>query len=449
VDRSSPEEPRGIFLLDVVSGVKKRLTLPPFAIDILPAFSPDGRTVAFNRTVQPLGPFLYVVPASGGEPRELAPTSHPRARLGWISGGKEILFAAVPVAADDGQPRPSTEGRARASLWRVSVAGGRARLIAGSEGANDVAVSRDGGRLVYSQATNVWGIWQLDLQRRAATGDAQTRFAASTRNDHNPRFSPNGERVAFTSNRNGQYEIWVEDWYGRQRLPLTSLGKDGAVGCPRWSPDGKTIAFDFTGTVDNNVDIYAISAVGGPPRRITTSPAVDTLAGWSKDGSFIYFGSNRGGQWQVWKVPSTGEDVGNARQVTRGGGFAPIESTDGLHVYYTKRMSGTMDPQNSIWRIPVEGGDEEVVVKEYRSSHGGWDLTADGLYFVDQEPSSLGTNWVVRFQAFDRRPATEVARLRRPIFLGGPAISVSADGRWMLSTQSQVASDLLLGESVR
>ena len=109
-------------------------------------------------------------------------------------------------------------------------------------------------------------------------------------------------------------------------------------------------------------------------------------------------------RWQVWKVPSSGEEAGSARQVTRGGGFAAIESTDGRHVYFTKRMSGTLDPQNALWRIPVEGGDEEVVVEGYRSSHGSWDLTAEGLYFVDQEPSSSGTSWVVRFQGFDRRP---------------------------------------------
>ena len=125
---------------------------------------------------------------------------------------------------------------------------------------------------------------------------------------------------------------------------------------------------------------------GGTPKQVTTSPAIDSIATWSIDGRFIYFGSHRDGQVQVWKVPSSGEEPGNARQVTRGGGFAAIESTDGRHVYFTKRASGTMDPQNALWRIPVEGGDEEVVVEGLRSSHGNWDLTADGLYFVDERP---------------------------------------------------------------
>ena len=94
-----------------------------------------------------------------------------------------------------------------------------------------------------------------------------------------------------------------------------------------------------------------------------------------------------------------------------------------------------------LWRIPVEDG-EEVVVEGYRSSAGSWDLTAQGLYFVDQEPSSSGTSWVVRFQGVDRCPATVVAQLRHPPFLGGPAVSVASDGRWMLS-KSQGESNLM------
>ena len=182
---------------------------------------------------------------------------------------------------------------------------------------------------------------------------------------------------------------------------------------------------------------------------MTTSPAIDATPSWSKDGRFIYFGSNRNNSSQVWKVPSSGEEAGSARQVTRGGGFAAIESPDGRHVYFTKKMSGTLDLQNALWRIPVEGGDEEVVLEGFRSSPGSWDLTAEGLYFVDQAPSSSGTSWVVRFQGFDRPHATEVARLKYPPSLGGPAVSVSSDGRWMLSTQSQADSDLMLVETFR
>jgi Tol biopolymer transport system component len=446
VDGSSAGD-RGIFVLDAASGTKTRLTFSNS--DILPSYSPDGRSVAFNRTVPPRGPFVYVVPTAGGEPREIAPTSFPRGRLAWTPQGREILFAAEPLARDGGQPTPSSAGRAGASLWKVPADGGPARLLEGSVGAVDVAVSRDGHRLVYSQGKLDWDIWRLDLRRRGSPGAVQTRFVASTKVDANPQFSPDGKRVAFTSDRSGHPEIWVADAHGGHPLRLTSLGRNGHAASPRWSPDGKTIAVDSTGEAGDNVDIYTISASGGPLRRITTSPSIEATPSWSRDGRWIYFGSHRDGQWQVWKVPSTGEDGGNARQVTRRGGAGPIESTDGRHVYFTRRLSGTLDPQSSLWRIPVEGGDEEVVVESFRSSSFSWDLTAQGIYFIDQRPSTSGMQWVVRFLAFGRQQPTELARLRQPPFLGGPAVSVSSDGRFLLSTQSQGESDLMLVDGFR
>jgi eukaryotic-like serine/threonine-protein kinase len=445
VDRLSPGEHLGIFVLDVGSGTKRRLAPPPLRIgDLLPAFSPDGRTVAFNRT-DPV-PFLLTVPAVGGEPTKLVPTRFPRGRLAWMPGGKEILFAAVPVAENGAQPRPATNGRATPSLWRVVVDGKQARPLTGSENAVHVAVA--GNRLVYSQHTTDLDIWRLDLRPTAATGDAPTRFSPSTKLDANPQFSPDGERVAFTSDRSGERAIWVADRDGRYPRKLTSFGKDTSAACPRWSPDGKTIAFDVGWAGIDQKDIYVVSADGGPVKQVTTSPAYEVLPSWSRDGRWIYFHSNRNSsvqQTQVWKVPSSGEESGNARQVTRGGGGAPIESTNGRYVYFAR--GGGFQMPTSIWRIPVEGGDEEVVIEGLQT--GSWELTDEGIYFVDQDSSSSGTRWVVRFRGFDQRHATEVARLRLPPFLGGPAISVSRDGRWLLSTQRQEDSDLMLVESFR
>jgi hypothetical protein len=76
-------------------------------------------------------------------------------------------------------------------------------------------------------------------------------------------------------------------------------------------------------------------------------------------------------------------------------------------------------------------------------------VTAKGVYFVDQKPTSSGIQWVVRFMGFGERRATEVARLGCPPFLDGPAFSVSSDGRWILSTQVQEESDLMLVENFR
>src|SRR5215813_10979450 len=73
---------------------------------------------------------------------------------------------------------------------------------------------------------------------------------------------------------------------------------------------------------EGNADIYVVSAEGGQPRRLTTDPAEDIVPSWSRDGRRIYFTSNRSGRLQIWKMPA-GE--GDAAQMTRQGGFEPME----------------------------------------------------------------------------------------------------------------------------
>jgi hypothetical protein len=135
--------------------------------------------------------------------------------------------------------------------------------------------------------------------------------------------------------------------------------------------------------------------------------------------------------------------------ITRGGGFAPAESVDGSYVYFSRRQSSGPDPENAIWRIPVAGGEEEVVVGSLRSSWGNWDLTAEGIYFVDEKRSASGGQWVVRFLGSGQSPAVDVAQLRYPPFLWGPGFSVSSDGHWALSAQGREQSDLMIVENFR
>jgi serine/threonine protein kinase/Tol biopolymer transport system component len=453
VDRPSPGMPLGLVLVDIATGVKETLTSLASSAgrgDAWPTLSPDGRTVAFKRSVAPTANHVHLVAVTGGASRPLAPTTAVTFPAAWTPSGEEIVFAALPFASEDGPLQPSTRSNSGAPpvLWRMSVDGGPAHQLVGSANATGVAVSSEGHRLAYTQLTSDWDVWCLDT--RKPTDEAQTRFIASTRFDGNAQFSPDGQRVAFTSARSGGFEIWVADSEGANLLRLTSLGKAGSVGSPRWSPDGKSIAFDFLAEGDTGADILVVSAAGGPPRRVTTAPSPDTRPSWSGDGRWIYFASHRSGRWQVWKVSSDGEEEGRARQVTRGGGYSSIESLDGAHLYFARRRSVPENPENAIWRIPVDGGDEEVVIESVPSSDTNWDVTPQGIYFVDRhETSTAGEHWVVMLFDLDRRRAREVMRLRYPPRLNGPALSVSSDGRWILASQMQEESDLMLAENFR
>jgi Tol biopolymer transport system component len=82
----------------------------------------------------------------------------------------------------------------------------------------------------------------------------------------------------------------------------------------------------------------------------------NVIPSWSHDCRWIYFASDRSGQYEVWKMP---RDGGEAIQVTRTGGFVTFESPDGKYLYYTK-----FNPHSSVplFRMPAGGGEEVQVV---------------------------------------------------------------------------------------
>jgi Tol biopolymer transport system component len=255
--------------------------------------------------------------------------------------------------------------------------------------------------------------------------------------DANPQFSPDGKRVAFSSSRSGGIEIWIANADGTRPLQLTSLD---ITGSPRWSPDGSRLAFDSIS--EGNADVYVVDVAGGPPRRLTTNPAEDVVPGWSADGRWLYFTSNRGGDRQIWKMPADQPDAEKeAVPVTREGGFYALESPDATFVYYAKERA----LETRIWRVPIDGGQETQALEAALAGWGNLAVTSKGLYFVHHKeaPAPEGS-WVVMLLPAGEEEPREVVELPRFPTLGGPGLSVSPDGHWILAGQIGIDSDLML-----
>jgi Tol biopolymer transport system component len=204
------------------------------------------------------------------------------------------------------------------------------------------------------------------------------------------------------------------------------------VGCPRWSPDGQRIVFDSN--IEGQFEIYQIDANGGRPQRLTYHPANDAVASYSRDGHWIYFCSDRTGRWEIWKVLATG---GQAVQVTRNGGYVAFESLDGAFVYYTKDLY-----TSDLWRIPVGGGNEVEIVKSLMGN--GFALAHTGIYF--EQPNNNGST-SLKFLSFATGKASVLATITRPL---DDDLSVSPDERYLLYTQlDRAGSDLMLVENFR
>ncbi len=251
--------------------------------------------------------------------------------------------------------------------------------------------------------------------------------------DENPRYSPDGERIVFCSDRSGTWELWLCRSDGSNPVQLTSLG--GPLnGFPAWCPDGSQIAFDSN--LRGSWDIYVIKSEGGAPRSLTTDASLEAKPSWSKDGRWIYFCSDRTGSRQIWKMPA-GE--GALVQVTKAGGFSPAVSPDGKFVYYSKGSGPT-----GLWRIPAEGGNETPILNDYDGSWGRWGVAGHGIYFAAREENKS----FLKFFDFRKRQTADVLTVSKSIPSG--ALSLSPDGRWLLWAQNdQANADLMLVEDFR
>jgi serine/threonine protein kinase len=417
----------GITRIDAQSGEKSWLvSAPPQTNRVLfPAFSPDGTMLAFDVEIGAWLSDTYLVNAQGGGLRRLTHDGGQSEGLAWDPAGADVLFA-----------RASRLGRR--AFWRVPASGdGSAQLVNFGDNPTHPTFSKQPGRWAFSKRISHYDIRRIDTSNPQAEPEL---FASSTQLDANPQFSPDGTRVTFSSSRSGGIEIWIAGADGSRPLQLTSLE---ITGSPRWSPDASRIAFDAIS--EGNADVYVVDVAGGPPRRMTASPAEDVLPGWSADGRWLYFTSNRGGSRQIWKMPADqpGADS-EAVQVTRQGAFYALESPDGRFLYYAKERA----LETSVWRVPLDGGNETQAFDLPLAGWGNLAANPKGLYFAHRKDAPVAeAQWAVMFLPLGEEQPQELVELPRFPTLGGPGLSISPDGRWILAGQVDIDSDLMLVQS--
>ena len=426
--RVAQDEPVRISLLSIETGEQRPLISPPLDSigDHYGVFSPDGRSLAIVRFKEFGASDVFLVPMDGGEPTRLTSVGRTILGLAWTPDGSEIVFSVNPAGSY--------------SLWKISASGGTPRRLAGAgDNAMYPVIAPRRRRLAYVQGTSLnVDIWRVEIDRSKQGNELPTKFIASTRTDRSPQISPDGTRVVFESDRSGSREIWVCNSNGSNTIKLTSFGVRRTT-TPRWSPDGRRIAFNSN--VRGSADIYTINSEGGSPQAITSGNSYDQEPSWSRDGQWIYFHSNRTGTRQVWKAPAEG---GEPQQVTTRGGDQPLASPDGKFVYFPREQD-----HPDLWRVPVEGGEETLVLEGQRASRGCWDVRNDGLYFVDFAEGARSGNWFVKRLDLDSGEVVEIASLDRE---PGPAncLTVSPDGSWLLYTRQEPdEQDLMLLDNFR
>ncbi|MGC1377310.1 MAG: DUF5050 domain-containing protein [Anaerolineales bacterium] len=119
-----------------------------------------------------------------------------------------------------------------------------------------------------------------------------------------PAWSPDGQKIAFSSDRDGDAEIYVMNKDGSHLVKLTD--NHGYDGRPRWSPDGKQIAFE-TDRDGVDWDIYIMNADGSNPQAVTVNTTSDFSESWSPDGNWLVYVSNNDGDNEIFIIDKNGQ----------------------------------------------------------------------------------------------------------------------------------------------
>jgi TolB protein len=222
-------------------------------------------------------------------------------------------------------------------LWTLSADGTdwKRLLPENSEPHFDGHWSPDSKKIVfvYDKLQGTDGKLQIDVID--ADGANRKNLVPHVAFEESPRWSPDGKSVAWVSARTKNQDIHIVRADGKDVKRLTS---DTAFdNNPNWSPDGKRIA--FASTRSGNSEIYSMNADGSDQRRLTTHPRMDYWPVWSPDGKRIAFTSNRDGNYEIYVMNADGSEQRNLTRHTAQDNFATW-SPDGRRLAFISNRGG-------------------------------------------------------------------------------------------------------------
>lgn len=335
-----------------------------------PAISPDGKRVVWVQTVldkdeDTYKASLWIANLDGSSPRQLTSGQYRDTDPRWAPNGSDVAFVSNRNARID-TDETGSEKKTADQIWLISPDGGEARqLAAHPNGASEPCWSPDSRKIAFTAFDNVG-----DDEPYGAPVTVGKYADEVTVNDIRYRYNGKGLLKTFS-------HIWTIDIATRKATQLTK--DDANDNSPKWSPDGRQIAFLGNRRPDRRLrsaqTVQVVPAAGGDVRTLTPDDAKFGAIAWSPDGTSIAFighedaasGMTRNNG--VWTVSATGKklrdhtkkiditftDVGMS-DISTGSSAAPVWIDDD-----TLLASGSDRGATLLFRVPLRKGKPEPV----------------------------------------------------------------------------------------
>jgi len=336
----------------------RQLAITPEGVwgDLEPSYSPDGNELAFVRTVSEGNQDVYLKDLESGETRRLTQWNTVVNGIDWL---------------DDTYLVASTEYTGGAGLWKIHARKETSeKMLALPYGQNIANPTVHSGQFIGE-------LWQQDVDIKFFDGNPAKGLNSSMWDLH-PAFSHQGDMLALSSNRSGNYEIWLYDSLKESSRQLTD-DQGPFNGKPKWSLNDKYLVYETVTKGSSAIKVVEVATgqlfktIGGASDQINPS--------WSADGNCLYFASNRGGQWNIFKQELQSEE---AVRITKDGALflqeAPWPNSRKFYVSLEKP---------GIFELLSDGQSVLVIPELQKSDWGNWQVTKDALYYYDRADKAL------------------------------------------------------------
>ena len=279
-DRDGPDP--DIWTINPDGSDPLNLTADSTGADFAAAWSPDGRRIAFVRDGDGPGPDdseIWLMRADGSAQAQITANATYDLDPAWSPSGRRIVF----------QRDPDGDGPGDGEIWVMRADGsGERQLTDNAVEDNEPAWSPDGRRIAFHRDTDPGPApeaMNFDVFDMRPNGSGVRRLTDAPGFDGGPNYSPDGRRIAFDSERDGDADIWVMRRNGEDPTQLTGEdpAEDAGEILTAYSPDGRFIAFssnrDSTPEAENS-EVYVMRADGTEETNRTNNPAFDFNPDW-------------------------------------------------------------------------------------------------------------------------------------------------------------------------
>ena len=319
-----------------------------------PSLSPDARTVAFVAADEGGVPQIWIKSLAEGEPRQITAGPAPARRPRWRPDGGGIVFA-----------------RQSDGIWVVPPLGGTPRRIA--ERGTNPNVSRDGAYLTWETDEGIWIARADGTDARMVEGVPQRYY----RVPRVPALSPDGSLIAFFHPEAGPNgDFWIIPAAGGEPTRLTSDVREG--GAPLWTPDGERLIFSSARAGSRT--LWQVRVEGGTPEPLTTGAGEDDMPDLSADGTRLVFTNTRNG-WDIRLADPSGEERPLLQRRTDL--LFPAFSPDGSRIAFFGRASAAV----AIFTMARDGSDFRQLTSGAELNHQPrWSGDGESVFYYQIKP---------------------------------------------------------------